>query len=304
MTCELGYTFGVLPLIRRFTAQIRKSRFKALAFALAGAPLFGANASNYTYLALGDSIPFGFDPTITAPATEKYVGYPEIVADVLHLRKSKKLVNTACPGETSGSFLQLGAPDNGCLGPGPQGQPGFKYSVGLHTSYTESQAAFAIAELSTNKHINLVTLSIGGNDLLLVAQQCAAAPDFAVCVRPKLGPALEQYATNLVEILRAIRARYDGSLLLVNVYAPNADPLFIEAVTGLNTVMAQIGSGFGATVVDAFQAFQLASALYGGDPCQAGLLVRLDASSCDVHPSATGRDLLAGAVLLSTSKKK
>jgi hypothetical protein len=68
--------------------------------------------------------------------------------------------------------------------------------------------------------------------------------------------------------------------------------------------MAQIGLGFGATVVDAFQAFQLASALHGGDPCQAGLLVRLDTSSCDVHPSATGRDLLAGAVLLSTSKKK
>src|SRR5438128_11800818 len=86
---------------------------RALALALLAAPVFAANANNYTYLALGDSVAFGYDPTITAPSPAKFTGYPEIVAEIAHLSKSKKEVNAACPGETSSSSL-IGWPDNGC----------------------------------------------------------------------------------------------------------------------------------------------------------------------------------------------
>src|ERR1700728_1022676 len=88
------------------------------------APIFAANASNYTYLALGDSVAYGYDPTVTSPAPSKYVGYPEISASALHLLQSGKEVNASCPGETSGSFL-MGGPGNGCQA--------FKDTVGLHT---------------------------------------------------------------------------------------------------------------------------------------------------------------------------
>jgi lysophospholipase L1-like esterase len=265
---------------------------RALVLALAVAPAFAGNASNYTYLALGDSVSFGYDPTVTSPTPAKYTGYPEIIADVFHLMQSDKEVNASCPGQTSGSFL-IGGPDNGCLQ--------FKATIGLHTNYTGTQANFAVTQLESNKHIDLVTLSIGGNDLLLLQQQCAAAASFDTCVATALPGVLATYGANLTQILAGLRvqAGYPGNLVLVKYFAPNNDPTFIEAVAALNQVMVQVGTPFGAKFADGFTAFQIASAFFKGDPCAAGLLVRLSATTCDVHPSRVGQDLLAATVLLS-----
>jgi lysophospholipase L1-like esterase len=265
---------------------------RALVIILIAAPTFGSNATNYTYLALGDSVPFGFDPNVTPPAPAKYTGYPEVVAGVLHLRQSGKEVNASCPGETSGTFL-YGGVGNGCQA--------FKDTVGLHTTYAGTQGNFALAQLMANKHIDLVTLSIGGNDLLLVQQACANAPDFAACVAAALPGALQTYGTNLGAILSAIRlqAGYTGDLVLVKYYVPNNNPLFVSAIAALNLVMTTVGAQFGAKFADGFTAFQVASALHLGDPCAAGLLVRLNATTCDVDPSPLGQDVLAATVLLA-----
>jgi lysophospholipase L1-like esterase len=269
--------------------------------------LLAGNETNYTYLALGDSIAFGFNPTILSPtlplpSPAAFTGYPEVVAQVEHLLKSKKEVNASCPGETSASFWILGAPDNGCNGAGPQGQPSFKSSVGLHTNYSGTQLEFAISQLSSNKHIKLVTLGIGGNDLLLVEEQCVArpVPSFAGCVQAILPGVLQAYGTNLTAILTAIRANYQGTLVLVNNYSSSADPLFTEAVAALDSVTTLVGTNFGVKFADAFTGFQVASAFFGGDPCAAGLLIRLSATACDVHPSPAGRDLLAATVMLAS----
>lgn len=292
---------------------LRCSRIRhllALSLTLAAGPVFGGNDKNYTYLALGDSLPFGFDPTVflvgqPLPTPDKFTGYPEVVASVKHLLQSKKLVNVSCPGETSRSFLDANSSDNGCNGLGPQGQPPFKTSIGLHRTYTGPQVNFAVSELAGNKHINLVTLSIGGDDLLLVQQQCAHSPDFRACVAGMLPSALNSYGYYLTQILTALRmqAKYDGTLVLMKYYSPSADPLFIQAVGALNQVMEQVGAPFGVKFADGFTAFQLASALFQGDPCQAGLLVRLSPTTCDVHPSPAGRDLLAATVLLAIGDK-
>jgi len=282
--------------------------------------LSAANETNYTYLALGDSVSYGFNPTLfppftsTLPTPAQFTGYPEAVAQVEHLLQSKKEVNTACPGETSGSFINTMAPDNGCNGFGPQGQPPFKTSIGLHTNYTGSQLDFARSQLSGNKHINLVTLGIGGNDLLLVEEFCIAnstdPQSFAACVTsPQMlglpqapGVVIQSYAANLIYILTTIRQHYSGTLVLVNNYSPSADPLFTEAVAFLDGVAAQVGAGFGVKIADAFTAFQIASAP-SGDPCAAGLLIHLSQTSCDVHPSPLGRDLLAGTVMFAAGGK-
>jgi lysophospholipase L1-like esterase len=177
---------------------------------------------------------------------------------------------------------------------------------------------FAVSQLAGNKHISLVTLSIGGNDLLLVEQQCSApsVPSFSDCVLALLGTpqapgvVIQSYAANLAAILTAIRANYSGTLVVVKNYAPSADPLFIEAIAFLDGVMTQVGTNFGAKFADAFTAFQMASALFPspiaphhGDPCLAGLLIRLSATTCDVHPSPLGRDLLAGTVMVASQGK-
>lgn len=288
-------------MVRSLTAQ-------TLALALLVAPLFGGNAKNVTYLALGDSIAFGFDPTLLPsqpnqplPTPDQFIGYPERVADFEQLLRSKRELNAACPGETSGSFLLLGALDNGCQG--------FKAAVGLHSDYTGSQVDFSISELASNKHIDLVTLSIGGNDLLLLEQRCAN-PDprvFKLCVQTDLASAsgtLATYAGHLASILEVLRANYKGTLILVKSYSPSVDTVFIQAIAALNQVMVQVGAPFGVKFAEGFTAFQIASAPFQGDPCKAGLLIRLSPPltkplTCDVHPSPLGRDVLAATVLLA-----
>jgi lysophospholipase L1-like esterase len=276
--------------------------------------LLAGNETDYTYLALGDSIAYGLNPTLLNPAPplptpSQFTGYPEIVAKVDQMSQSKKEVNASCPGETSGSFWIAGAPDNGCSGFGPMGQPPFKTVIGLHTNYSTTQLAFAVSQLASNKHITLVTLGIGGNDLLLVAQKCAADPaTFEACVVSMLGippgpGVLQSYAVNLTTILTAIRANYSGKLVLVTNYSPSADPLFTKAIGALNFVATQVGANFGVRIADGFTAFQVASALDKSDPCAAGLLIRLTTTACDVDPSPLGRDLLAATVVLANQDK-
>jgi lysophospholipase L1-like esterase len=161
--------------------------------------------------------------------------------------------------------------------------------------------AFALLQLQSNKHINLVTLGIGGNDLLLLEQQCAPPQIFAVCVAANLQQVLTSYGSNLAQILSTVRfqANYKGTLVLVTTYSPSADPLFISVVQALNSVMTTVGLQFGVTFADGFLAFQIASALHGADPCKAGLLIQLSPGICDVHPSPAGRDLLAATVLFA-----
>ena len=283
---------------------------QALALAVLAAPMFAGNESNYTYLALGDSIAFGynpllfppFSPALPVPTPAQFIGYPEVVAQIEHLLQSKKVVNAACPGETSGSFWIVGAPDNGCNGPGPGGQPPFKTSIGLHTNYPGiTQLAFAVSQLDSNKHINLVTLGIGGNDLLLLEEQCSAptVPSFDVCVEQRLPAVLASYGGNLTYILATLRKYYDGKLILVNNYSPSADPLFTAAVTALDSVMTEVGTPFGVKFADEFKAFQIASVPFHGDPCAGGLLIRLSATTCDVHPTPFGRDVLAATVIFT-----
>src|ERR1035437_5081944 len=83
--------------------MVRFLTTQTLALAMLVAPLFGGNDKNFTYLALGDSIAFGFDPTlfppykppVPVPTPDKFIGYPERVAESLHLLQSKKEVNAA-----------------------------------------------------------------------------------------------------------------------------------------------------------------------------------------------------------------
>ncbi|MBI2688735.1 MAG: hypothetical protein HYX27_20730 [Acidobacteria bacterium] len=253
--------------------------------------VYGGNEKNYRYLALGDSVAFGYDPTVTDPTPDRYTGYPETVAAKLNLLQSGKHVNGACPGQSSATFLAPGV-DIGC-------DP-FKAAVGLHTRYDGTQISFAISELLDSGKIDIVTLSIGGNDLSLLQASCEG-PDFAACVAAGLPTVLNLYGQNLTQILSGIRftGKYNGKLVLLKYYSPSADPLFQQTVQELNQVMTAVGAQFNARFADGFAAFYFASLASGGDACEAGLLVRLSPTTCDIHPSPKGRDLLAGAVLLA-----
>jgi lysophospholipase L1-like esterase len=277
-----------------------------------------AQSHQATYLALGDSIPFGMNVTLLAPYTSniptpaEFVGYPDVVSAVDKTAE----VNAGCPGETSGSFLDTTVMDNGCnsphiVPPAVAGLPlvtilPFKTTYGLHTAYTGSQMAFATSQFQTNKNIKLVTLNIGANDVLLVLPQLLPQLEqctYETCVQTVLAPVLKMYKANLIQILTEIRAQYKGTLILMTYYSPQ---IALNLVTqALNSTMTQVAKGFPSIgIADAYTAFQVASIFSGGDACQAGLLIKLppspyDLSPCDIHPSPLGRDILAATLELS-----
>jgi lysophospholipase L1-like esterase len=160
---------------------------------------------------------------------------------------------------------------------------------------------FAELQLKTNKHINLVTLSIGANDVLLALGQCGTG-DPNACV----GAALHSYEGNLTQILSRIRAHYQGTLIMTKYYSPTpALDGIAEAVNGVMTqVAAQLATGPRFAPVrfgDGFEAFKA----FGNDACAAGLLIPLPTSpvTCDQHPSPLGQTVLAVTVELAKGTK-
>ncbi len=64
----------------------------------------------------------------------------------------------------------------------------------------------------------------------------------------------------------------------------------------LDSVIAGVTTASGGIVADGFAAFQGPSLAFGGDPCAAGLLIKLPDGTCNIHPSAAGHRLLAAAI--------
>lgn len=254
------------------------------------------------YLALGDSVSFGYRESTTAPAPDyssaaNFVGYPEYIAAALGLH----LANAACPGETSSSLLNANALSNGCenhssatatILPG-----GYRTLYPLHVSYSGSQMAFALQYLRAHPRTSLVTLMIGANDGFICQQtttdQCTS----------ELNSVLTTVTANVHAILHAIRvtAHFEGQIVLVNYYSMNyANALASASSAFLNNAMDAGGTGFNVEIADGYNAFQQAAQYSAGDSCAAGLLTRLFTNAaftgCGVHPSVGGQAILAQTV--------
>lgn len=237
------------------------------------------------YLALGDSVAFGYNPTVPVNLAN-YHGYPEFVSDGIH----RKVANASCFGESSGSFLLAGAPDLGCQQWKQAGLP-------LYVPYSGTQMDYAVNYLQNNPNPTFVTINLGGNDLGLLQVQC----NFDVtCEEAGLPGVLAAYGQNMLAIFQKIRgeAQYQGPIVLLTYYVFNyQDPIQVAAFTALNGIASGIAGSFGAQIADGFQAFLVATLPFGGDSCKAGLLVQLPNGTCDTHPSLAGQKLLAKTVL-------
>ena len=118
-----GLAKQMLHLRPEVRETMKSITIPCLAMILLSTPGIAGNDKNYTYLALGDSVPFGMNITLLPPYSQQtptpaqFVGYPEAVAAATRLLESKKEANASCPGETSGSFLNTSVPDYGCNSP-------------------------------------------------------------------------------------------------------------------------------------------------------------------------------------------
>jgi lysophospholipase L1-like esterase len=252
-------------------------------------------AKHGTYLALGDSVAFGYVPPQAVPApnyfdAHSFVGYPEFLARRLH----ERVVNASCPGETTSSLLFAGAQSNGCEN--SVGSPiGYRTLYPLHVHYHGTQIRYALGYLRHHKHTHLVTIDIGANDVFVCQE---TTPDH--CTSPtELSGVAQEIGTNLAATITELRgeARYRGPIVVLTYYSLNyADPAQVAATLFLDSVITSATQAAGGLVADGFTAFAVPSASYGGDPCAAGLLIKLPDGTCNIHPSAKGHQVLAAAI--------
>jgi lysophospholipase L1-like esterase len=257
-------------------------------------PVTGSDA-NGTYLALGDSVAFGYVPPNAVPAPKylvahSFVGYPEYLAQQLDERVS----NASCPGETTASLLVAGAQSNGCEN-SPGSPVGYATLYPLHVQYRGTQMDYALHYLAAHKHTRLITIDIGANDAFLCQE---TTPDH--CSSPiELAGVASEIAGNLGTIFHNLRvvAGYQGPIVALAYYSLSySDPTQVAGTQFLNSVIAGVTTANGGIVADGFTAFQGPSSAFGGDPCAAGLLIKLPDGTCNIHPSPAGQKLLAAAI--------
>jgi lysophospholipase L1-like esterase len=256
------------------------------------------------YLALGDSIAFGYregdavqTPNYQKPAT--FHGYPYLIAKNLGLR----LTNAACPGETAASFITAGHLDHGCTLQEDETSPGYRTAFPLHTKYTgssESQLQFAIAYLKKFPNTRLVTLQIGANDGLRCIElgNCDTLQQKAM-----LAQRVQRRLTTILNALTT-KAGYHGQLVLVNYYSVNsASQAANDNSNLLNLAEAAVARNYkNVTIADSYARFASASRNAPfNNTCAAGLETLLTDNvppngTCGIHPSLAGHALIASSV--------
>ena len=286
--------------MRRFLGVRLGAVGAVLAGVLALVPVLPVSASSAStpnpnsYLALGDSVPFGLNPLLVRFGTNPrvFAGYPELASNLFS--PTLTVFNASCPGETSSSLISGTRPDNGCRN--------YRLFIGgLHVSYPGSQLQYAKGHVAANPQTKFVSLTIGANDVALLHDSCSArVPPMEVnaCIVTGLPSLLVTLRNNLTAIYTGLRAAgFTGELAAVTYYSADYRDLFATgAIADVNGGLADVTRAFGGKVADGFGAFAAAAAPFGGDTCQAGLLIRRTVDTCDIHPSPAGSALLASAL--------
>lgn len=240
------------------------------------------NPPHKYYLALGDSLAFGFqfglyNEHYPSVPPELFVhGYVDDFNAMLRsIRPDIQTVNFGCPGETTETFIHGGCTYTAL---------GFQ----LHNSYPGSQLDAAITLLRAYRgQVSPITINIGTNDLNALRTLCGSDISCYQLQGPKL---LEQIAANLDTILGTLRrvapnaemitfTNYDVAFLI--------DPRFRQLTDALNTVIANTAATHSVRVADVFAAFNNAP-----QPATICNLTFICASG-DSHPTNAGYQVIA-----------
>jgi lysophospholipase L1-like esterase len=235
------------------------------------------------YLALGDSLAFGYSPLLEDPwIPERFVGYPEIIEQQTGLATT----NLACPGQTAQALISRSAIDDGCFD-----FRDWARDAGiavLHTDYLGTQLDAALEAVRSDTPPSLISIQGGGNEFRICAFD---DPDTEQCLRdvlPSVTASLRQAATQL----RA--AGYRGRVVLVGYQLL---PGFEPQLRRLNRAIKIAARRPHVVFADVARPFDRYARRHHGDICTTGLLIVLPDGSCDIHPTPTGQRLFADAVL-------
>jgi lysophospholipase L1-like esterase len=161
-------------------------------------PAQAAAGERTFYVSLGDSYAAGYQPKLRLEDWNKK-GYANQLVRIARRRGHDfELVNFACGGETTASFLER----KGSCGAGPR--------------YRSTQARAATRFLRRNRgDVGLVTVSLGGNDVLSCAGGGVADP--VGCV----AEAIQQVESNLTRIMRRVREAAGPRVRIVGITYPD-----------------------------------------------------------------------------------
>jgi lysophospholipase L1-like esterase len=313
-----------MPVLTRVHARLLACLALAVASlaALALAPAASAAQVGNTYLALGDSLAYGYHAAqfkeeleskgFVEPSTFDH-GYVDDFGAALKLANPKlQIINDGCPGETTETFIDGSGLPGYCAG-GPTGTP-FPYAF-LHHPYTPyaSQLADALAILKENPDVSPITLDIGANDVLqFLASKCGFPATFS-CSPAEVQDEFAHIAGNVYSILAQLHAAAPkAQIVLIGLYnpyptvlpAPGGD----KTTAGLNEALA----GVAALVPDTSFANPEPpfnpSILTGGPEstdlpticaftamCPGGTFNPLSPNA-DIHPTNLGYAVMAGVV--------
>ncbi len=234
------------------------------------------------YLALGDSITYGFQSSkffAGLPPAAFDTGYVDVFAARLRsIRPGITVVNHGCPGESTSVFI--GGP---CL---------FNLlGLPLHDAFAGSQLDAATSFLTAHPgQVSPITLHLFGNDVLEFVASCGGDFD---CIQRNAPVAIAQLATRMGVILDALRAvAPDAEIIVIGGWGlllAESDPLIQAA----NAAIAAVAGRQRAVFVDAAPVFNPP-----GEEARMSAICALTllCSEGDGHPSDAGYRALAGLV--------
>jgi lysophospholipase L1-like esterase len=258
----------------------------ALAASAASGPVY--QAPQAYYLALGDSIAYGFQPAKAKaglPPSGFNTGYVDVFAARLRAIAPKiRVVNYACPGESTATFIH-----GGCSG---------RRDVrGLHDAFKGTQLGAALAFLRAHRgQVSPITLTLWGNDVF--AEFAPACKGDLACIGSHSRADLARFASRLATIVGRLRAAAPKAEIILtgawnfDVQKPaKSDPLF----RSIDATIARVAAAGKARVAKMYPVFSAV----GGEKAPICALTFI-CSKGDPHPTDAGYRAMAAAFLAAS----
>jgi lysophospholipase L1-like esterase len=287
--------------------------------ALALAPSAGAKSSGSTYLALGDSLAYGyhqaqFQEELKAKGSVDPAkfddGYVDDFGAALRLFDRRlQIVNDGCPGETTETMIHGSGSPGYCAG-GPTGTP-FPKSF-LHHPYAGTQLEDALA-IAKEGGVGTITLDIGANDILQFLGSTCGFPATFTCSQGQIEAEIGHVVGNVGFILAQLRAAAPKArIVFVSQYNPYPAVLQPEGtgdgtVEALNSALKATAANFGVAFANTARAINF-SGTHGGPESKDIRTVCAFTAMCpggtfnpaspeaDIHPTKLGYAVMAGVV--------
>lgn len=225
------------------------------------------------YLAVGDSLAFGYQPDVNYTH-----GYSNYFYSNLQQHGTTTYDNLGCPGETTATMINGGCP----------------YSILRKYFYTGAQLTAAVNYIKKYAgQVSPVTLDIGANDLLpdINPSTCAISSNWANDLAT-VDTNLTQTILPQINAALTVNGKRTGDLLLMNYYDPyqNVCPNSVPYIQEINQHIAADAAGYGP-VADVFTAFGGATTPNPHICSYTWMCSIFD----NIHGSSTGYSVMAGA---------